>query len=119
MNGIVFFIIKTRLRPPGGASTSLRLMAEARMEPSRMVQRTTTGRLNRWPVLQDAVGRRPDRLSDLLRRQKGIDLWIGEGGAGPKTDPRGRAAIASQDGFPHGLPAVRAVDVVGTCFPFP
>ena len=66
------------------------------------------------PLLQDAVGRKPDRILDPLGFQELVDLGHGEGRVGAEIEARDLAPIARHDRLQHVLPAVGAVDVAGT-----
>jgi hypothetical protein len=66
------------------------------------------------PVLQDAVGRKPDRVLDPFGFKIFVDIRIGEGGIGAEIDACDLAAIARHDTIKHTLPAIGAVDVAGT-----
>lgn len=55
------------------------------------------------PLLQDAVGGKPDRILDPPDFQILVDLGSGEGGVGPEVDPRDRVSIARHDRFQHAF----------------
>jgi len=65
-----------------------RLIREIGMESADLVRRSPDRTLEQIPdpVLQDLVGRQPDRVFDPLRLQELIDPWHGEGCVRPKID---------------------------------
>src|SRR4029077_2029048 len=72
----------TRLGPAS------RLIGEIGMEPTHLVRWSSDWALEQVadPMLQDLVGRQPDRILDPLRFEKLVDLGHGEGCIGSKID---------------------------------
>ena len=66
------------------------------------------------PLLQDAVGRKPDRILDPLRFEELVDIGIRKAGVGAEIEARDLAPIACHDRVEHVVPAVGAVHVAGT-----
>ena len=99
-----------RLRPAS------RLIGEVRVGPPHIVRRAADRALEQIadPLLQDAVGRKPDRILDPLGFEILVDLGIGEAGVGAEIDARDLAAIARHDRLQHALPSIGAVNVAGT-----
>src|SRR4051812_40037902 len=115
--------------PSGGASTpsldlgydmarlvpALRLIAEAgvvtpylvRWSPDRSLQQMSN------LVLQDLVGRKPDRVAGTLGFKKLVDLGIGESSIAPEIQMLHNAPVTRDHRLQQRAPAVSAVDVAG------
>ena len=63
------------------------------------------------PVLQDPVGRQPDRVADALGFEELVDLRVGEGRIAAEIEPLHRAPVAGDHRLQHRAPAVGAVHV--------
>src|SRR5262245_2388676 len=99
-----------RLGPASG------LIAEVRMKPTHLVWRSPNWTLEQItdPVLEDLVGRQPDRILDPFGFQVFVDARHGEGCIGPEIDARYLALVACDDRLERTAPAVGAVHVAGT-----
>src|SRR6516164_9027531 len=97
-----------RLGPASG------LIAEVRMKPAHLVWRPPNRTLEQItdPVLEDLVGRQPDRILDPFGFQVFVDARHGEGCVGPEIDARYLALVACDDRLERTVPA--AVHVAGT-----
>jgi len=73
---------------PARLAPASRLIGEIGMEPAHFVRRSPDRTLEQVadPVLQDLVGRQPDRVFDPLRLQELVDFWHGEGCVRPEID---------------------------------
>ena len=70
-------------------------------------------------VLQDSVGRQPDRVADALGFEEFVDLGVGKGRVASKIETLHRAPVAGDHRLKHRAPGVRAVDVAeAQCAPF-
>ena len=63
------------------------------------------------PVLQDAVGRQPDRVADALGLEKLVHLGIGEGRITTKIEPLHGPPVAGNHRLQHRTPIGGAVHV--------
>ena len=99
-----------RFRPGSG------LIDEVRVEAAHLVRRTPDRAREQVanPLLQDAVGGKPDRIFDALGLQVLLDIGIGEAGVGAEIDARDLAAIARHDRFQNVFPSIGAVHIAGT-----
>ena len=77
------------------------------------MRRTTNRALEQVadPLLQDAVGRQPDRVLVAFGLQELVDLGVGKGGIGAEVAAEVALPVAGHDRFEHVLPAVRRMDV--------
>jgi hypothetical protein len=82
-----------RLRPAS------RLVGEVRVGAPDIKRRAADRPLEQVAdaLLQDAVGRQPDGVSDPFAFEIFVDLGIGEAGVGAEIDARQLAAIAGHD----------------------
>ena len=62
-------------------------------------------------LLQNAIGRQPDRVLVAFGRQELVDLGVGKGGIGAEVAAEAALPVTGQDRFEHALPAVRRMDV--------
>src|SRR6267142_6188476 len=62
-------------------------------------------------LLQNAIGRQPDRVLVAFRFQELVDLGVGKGGIGAEVAAEVALPVAGHDRFEHVLPAVRRVNV--------
>ena len=92
---------------------ALRLIAEAGVVAAHLVRRSPDRALEQVsdPVLQDAVGRQPDRVADALGFEELVDLGIGEGRVAAKIEPLHGAPVAGDHRLQHRAPAIGAVHV--------
>src|SRR6516164_8317089 len=99
-----------RLGPASG------LIAEVRMKPAHLVWRSPNRTLEQItdPVLEDLVGRQPDRILDPFGFQVFVDARHGEGCVGPEIDARYLALVACDHRLERTVPAVGAVHVART-----
>ena len=65
-------------------------------------------------LLQNAVGRQPDRVLVAFGLQELVDLGVGKGGIGAEVVAEVALPVAGHDRFEHVLPAVRRVNVART-----
>lgn len=65
-------------------------MGEIGMEPAHFVRRSSDWPLEQVanPALQDLLGRKPDRMVDLLGFQELIDLRVRKAGVSPEIEAR-------------------------------
>src|SRR3954454_20749023 len=92
---------------------ALRLIAEAgviapyikRWSPDRSLQQISD------LILQDLVGRKPDRVACTLGFKKLVDLGIGESGVASKIQMLHNAPVTRNHWLQHRAPAVGTVDV--------
>jgi hypothetical protein len=68
------------------------------------------------PLLQDRVGRKPDRIFVAFGFQKFIDTWIGIAGIAAEVAALHRLPVARNHRLQHITPAIGAVHVAGTEF---
>jgi len=66
------------------------------------------------PVLQNPIGRKPDRILDPFGFEELVDLGVGKARVGAEIQARDLAAIARYDRVKHIPPAVRRMDIAGT-----
>ena len=62
-------------------------------------------------LLEDAVGRQPDRVLVAFGFQELVDLGVGEGSIGTKVAAKVALPVAGHDRFEHVPPAIRRMDV--------
>ena len=62
-------------------------------------------------LLQNAIGRQPDRVLVAFGRQELVDLGVGKGGIGAEVAAEVALPVAGHDRFEHVLPAVRRMNV--------
>ena len=65
-------------------------------------------------LLQQTVGRQPDRVLVVFGLQELVDLGVGKGGIGAEVAAEVALPVAGHDRFEHVLPAVRRMDVART-----
>src|ERR1022692_4811439 len=75
---------------PARLAPACRLIGEIGVVPPDIVRRSPNRTLEQVadPMLQDLVGRQPDRVFDPLRLQVLVDLWVREAGVGAEIDAR-------------------------------
>src|SRR6476660_1827160 len=94
---------------------SLRLIAETGVVTPYLVRWSSDWSLQQMSdlILQDLVGRKPDRVAGTLGFKKFVDLGIGEGRIASEIQMLHDASIASDHRLQQRAPAVGAMDVAG------
>src|SRR3954447_9748734 len=92
---------------------ALRLIAEAGITAPYLVGWSPNRSLQQISdlILQDLVGRKPDRVAGTLGFKKLVDLGIGESSVASKIQMLHDAPIPRDHRFQHRAPAVSTVDV--------
>src|SRR5258708_7941029 len=62
-------------------------------------------------LLQNTIGRQPDRVLVVFGLQELVDLGVGKGGIGAEVAAEATLPVTGHDRFEHVLPAVRRMDV--------
>src|SRR5215813_13334941 len=96
-----------------GLLPALRLIAEAGEVAPYLLRRSPGRALHQVgdPVLQDVVGRQPDRISGTLSFEKLVHLGIGEGCVAPEVEAPYGAPVAGDHRLQHRAPAIGTVHV--------
>src|SRR5215213_852366 len=92
---------------------ALRLIAEAGVIAPYLVRRSPDRSLQQISdlILQDLVGREPDRVACILGFKKLVDLGIGESGVASKIQMLHNAPVTRNHRLQQRAPAVSTVDV--------
>src|SRR6478735_11860478 len=94
---------------------ALRLIAEAGVVTPYLVRWSSDWSLQQMSdlVLQDLIGRKPDRVAGTLGFKKLVDLGIGESGVASKIQILHNAPVTRNHRLQQRAPAVSAMDVAG------
>src|SRR4051812_7249604 len=97
----------------GAACSSSAPVAQAGVITPHLVRRPPNRALQQMSdlVLQDLVGRKPDRVACTFGFKKLVDLGIGESGIAPEIQMLHDASITRDHRLQHRAPAVSTVDV--------
>src|SRR6266404_157372 len=92
---------------------ALRLIAEVGEVAAHLVRRSTDRAYEQVSdlVLQDPVGRQPDRVAHTFGFEELVDLRAGKGRITPEIAPLYRVPVAGNHRLQHRAPAIGAVDV--------
>src|SRR4051812_3901052 len=92
---------------------ALRLIAETSVIAPYLVRRSSNWSLQQISdlILQDLVGRKPDRVAGTLGFKKLVDLGIGESGVASKIQMLHNAPVTRNHRLQQRAPAVSTVDV--------
>src|SRR6516164_5582106 len=92
---------------------ALRLIAEAGVVAAHLVRRSPDWTLEQVSdlVLQDPIGRQPDRITHALGFEELVDLRVGEGRIATKIAALHRAPVPGDYRLQHRAPTVGAVHV--------
>ncbi len=92
---------------------ALCLISEAGIVAARLVRRSPDWAPEQVSdlVLQDAIGRQPDRVADALRFEELVHFGIGESRVAAKIELLAGASVSGDHRFQHRAPAVGAVDL--------
>src|SRR4051794_7600143 len=94
---------------------ALRLIAEAGVIAPYLVGWSPDWALQQMAdlILQDLVGRKPDRVAGTLGFKKLVDLGVGEGGVASEIQMLHDPSVTRNHRLQQRAPAVSAVDVAG------
>src|SRR4051812_17493215 len=100
---------------------ALRLIAEAGVVAPHLVRWSPDRPLQQMSdlVLQDLVGRKPDRVAGTLGFKKLVDLGIGESGVASKIQMLHNASVTRDHRLQHRPPTIGTMDIARSqCTPF-